>query len=533
MKTISLIKAVFSEDMSLFKVSLKKNTSKTFKTLFPIIMFFIVAFAIGSYAYMIGEALHPFNLTYIMISIFIMFVTIMTFIEGIYKSQGILFSAKDDDLLFSLPIKKSQILFVRILKLLVFQFMYNLMFLLPAFVLYIYFEKPGISFYLLSILMSVLIPIIPTVVSAIIGYIVKIVSSRFKSKKIIEMFFSLVIFLGIFFLSFSIEAFIMNLGETATNINDILIKIYYPIGLYNNLITNFNMVDLVKLLVINIVPLILFIVIGSKVYFKIIFKSKETFVKKKTNNKKEMYIKRNKLTRLVIKEIKRYFSSSIYMFNTSFGLILSVVVAIIFCFNSEIEGTLEVLNGAGIKLSIPVIIYIFILFVATLTEITASSISLEGKTINITKSLPISSKLILKSKILTSFIIELPFLLVADLIFIIKFRLSLLEILLIIILTFVSVFLVAVIGLITNLKYPKMDARNDTEIVKQSMSAMISTFIGMGISMGSMLLIMYLNKYLDINLVLFLHLLVLTIISIIGYTYLMKKGSIEYIKINV
>ena len=60
--------------------------------------------------------------------------------------------SKDDDLLFSLPIKKSQILFVRILKLLVFQFMYNLMFLLPAFVLYIYFENPGISFYLLSIL---------------------------------------------------------------------------------------------------------------------------------------------------------------------------------------------------------------------------------------------------------------------------------------------------------------------------------------------------------------------------------------------
>ena len=96
-----------------------------------------------------------------------------------------------------------------------------------------------------------------------------------------------------------------------------------------------------------------------------------------------------------------------------------------------------------------------------------------------------------------------------------------------------SVFLVAVIGLIINIKYPKMDARNDTEVVKQSMSAMISTFIGMGISMGSIFLIMYLNKYLDINLVLLFHLLVLTIISIIGYIYLMKKGSIEYSKINV
>ena len=103
--------------------------------------------------------------------------------EGIYKSQGILFEARDNDLLFSLPIKKSQILLVRIIKLLAFQFIYNLMFILPAFVIYIYFERPGINFYLISLLMSLLISIIPTIVSSILGYMVKLVSSKFKSKK--------------------------------------------------------------------------------------------------------------------------------------------------------------------------------------------------------------------------------------------------------------------------------------------------------------------------------------------------------------
>jgi len=528
MKTFSLIKAVFSQDMSLFKYSAKKNSSKTFRILFPIVMFLIVAFAIGTYSFMIADALHPFNLTYIMISMFIMLVTIISFMEGIYKSQGILFNAKDDNLLFSLPIKKSQILFVRILKLLTFQYMFNLMFILPAFVTYIYFENPGVNFYFISILMSFLIPIIPTVISSVIGYIVKIVSSRFKSKKIIEMIFSLVIFLVIFLLSLKVESFVMNLGENATSINDLLIKIYYPIGLYNNLITNFNIIDLLKLLFINIVPLIIFIIIGSKVYFKIIFKTKETSVKRKKDNKKSLYIKRNKVTRLIIKELKRYFSSPIYMFNTSFGLLLSIVFTIVLCFNDKIESSF---NEVGINLSMPVIFYMLILFIVTLTQITASSISLEGKTINITKSLPISSKLVLKSKILTCFVIELPFLLISDLIFIIKFRLNLLFILLILTLTFISIFLVAVIGLIINLKYPNMDASNDTAVVKQSMSAMASTFIGMFISMGSMILIPYLNTYLEIDLILVLHLLVLIILSIVGYIYLMKKGSIEYNKI--
>ena len=174
MKTFSLLKAALSQDMNMFKYSAKRNSSTVKKLLFPIFLFIIVCFSIGTYAYMIGEKLAPFHLTYIMLSMFIMVVTILTFIEGIYKSQGILFEAKDNDLLFSLPIKKSQILFVRIVKLLLFQYIYNLMFLLPAFVIFIYFEKPGISFYLLSLLMTLLIPMIPTVISSVLGYIIKL-----------------------------------------------------------------------------------------------------------------------------------------------------------------------------------------------------------------------------------------------------------------------------------------------------------------------------------------------------------------------
>ena len=78
-----------------------------------------------------------------------------------------------------------------------------------------------------------------------------------------------------------------------------------------------------------------------------------------------------------------------------------------------------------------------------------------------------------------------------------------------------------------------MNAKNDTEIVKQSMSVMISTFVSLAISMGSVILIIYLTKYLDINLIIALHLLLLTILSLISYIYLMKKGSEEYKKITV
>lgn len=533
MKTFSLLKAALSQDMNLFKYSAKRNSSKLKKILFPIILFLIVCISIGTYAYMIGEKLAPYHLTHIMLSMFIIFVTVMTFIEGIYKSQGILFEAKDNDLLFSLPIKKSQILFVRLFKLILFQYIYNLMFLLPAFVIFIYFEKPKISFYLISLLMSILIPIIPTIISSVLGYIIKLFSSKFKSKKIVQTLLSSIIFLAIFYLSMNLESFIQDIASKAESINDMLISIYYPLGLYINLITKFKILELVKLLLINILPFTLFILIGSKFYFKIVFNSKENKVKRKINNK-ELIIKRKPIISLFRKELKRYFSSPIYMFNTSFGLLLSVIISIYLCLKgSNVFDNILSNYEINSDLSLSVLFYFFILFVGSMTSISSSSISLEGKTINITKSLPIKEEIILKSKILTCYAIELPFILFSDIIFFIKFRPGLFYLTLITLIGILTILLSACIGLIINLKYPKMNANNDTEVVKQSMSSMISVFIGMGIFIGSILLIVFLNEYINIDILLILHIFFLTIISIILYCFLMKFGTKEYKKINV
>ena len=94
------------------------------------------------------------------------------------------------------------------------------MFILPAFAIYIYFENPGVGFYLISLLMTLLIPIIPTVISCFIGYIVKMISSKFKAKKIIQTVLSCIVFIGIFFVSFNLNSFMENIASNATNLNE-------------------------------------------------------------------------------------------------------------------------------------------------------------------------------------------------------------------------------------------------------------------------------------------------------------------------
>lgn len=533
-KILSLLKASLSQDMNMFQYNTVKNSNKLKKVLFPIFLFGIVSVSIGAYAYMLAEPLHKVNLTYVMLSMFLTLVTILTFMSGIYKSQGILFDAKDSDLLFSLPIKRSNILFLRIFKLILFQYIYNLMFLLPAFIVYIIFERPGLSFYLISILMTILIPLIPTVVSSIIGYLVKTISSKFKAKKIIQTILSIIVFLIIYILSLRLNDFIENIATKATSINDMLTKIYYPIGAYIELITDFNVLTLVKLILICIVPLIVFIYIGSKFYFKVVFNSKETSTKSKKLKETDLKEKKTPLKALTIKELKRYFSSPVYMFNTCFSLILILIMS---CFlfikgETEFKGMLKSMDF-DINTTINLLFYTIILFAGMLTSITSSSISLEGKTINITKSLPVSEKTILNSKILMALTIELPFILISILLFIIKFTPSLTYTITIILLGLIVPTLTAIIGLLVNLKYPKLNFSSDTEVVKQSISSMISIFSGMGLAIISIFGIGYFSENYPLTNLMLIHVLLLMIITFILYKLLMKIGPKEYRKLSI
>ena len=79
-----------------------------------------------------------------------------------------------------------------------------------------------------------------------------------------------------------------------------------------------------------------------------------------------------------------------------------------------------------------------------------------------------------------------------------------------------------------------MDAENDTEVVKQSMSSMISVFIGMALSFITIfVLVMLLNVGVSNILVLILSNLFYMFIFGLLLIYLNKCGSRDFNRINV
>ena len=482
-KFLSLLKASMTEGMNLFKVSTKKKNAFT-KIVLPIILAFLLMRAMYSYSELIMEQLEPVNMEYVLLTLFIIVTSMMTLVEGIYKTGNLLFNCKDDNLLLSLPIKKGTILFIRVFKFYVFELLYNSVFLLPAMLVYVIYMKPGITYYIVSFIGLLVFPIIPILISCLIGTFITSVASKFKGKNYVQTLITMVFILGIMYFSYNSQKLVMNIAQNASSINDFLTKIYYPAGAYIELITKFNPINLLEFIVINLSLFIVTIILIGRVYFNINSSIKSIKINK--SSKKYKIKTSTPIKALIKKEFTRFINSTVFVTNAGFGLVLFIVGTILVSARFDSIAQMLIQNDLTIDLEyikncMPLILFGFICFTSFMTSITSSMISLEGKSINILKSLPIKPYKIVKSKILTAILIMLPCILVGNLIFFIRFKFDLISIILIVLASIIIPLTAETMGIIINLKYPRMDAKNDTEVVKQSMSSAISVFLGMGI----------------------------------------------------
>lgn len=482
-KIISLIKVSMTEDMNLFKVSTKNKNNFT-KIALPIILTLIIMGVMYSYSEAIMDGLKSVNMEFVLLTLFVFAISILTLVEGIYKSSSLLFNCKDDNLLFSLPIKKSIVLFIRIFKFYVFELLYNSLFLIPAILVYAKYTNPDITYYVVSIIGLLLFPIIPILLSCLIGTFITFIASKFKGKNMVQTIITTIMMIGILYISYNSENLMMSVSQNAQSINDTITKIYYPASAYIELVTNFNLAKLLEFIIINFGVFAITILFISRVYFGINSNAKS--VRRKKSNKSYTIRSASPIRALIKKEFNRFINSTVFVTNAGFGLVLFILACILLTakFNDVVNTIIEMeptFTVDVIKGYLPVVLFGLVCFTSFMTSITSSMISLEGKSLNILKSLPLKPYTIIKSKILTAILIMIPCILIGDIIIFIKFKFDLISIILILLASVLLPLLSETIGIIVNLKYPRMDAKNDTEVVKQSMSSAISVFIGMGL----------------------------------------------------
>ena len=521
-KFYSLFKASMTDGMSLFKINGKKD-NKLILIAIPIFLML----SIGTSAYHFFEELSVTHMQFVLLGVMTIGISIFTLIEGIYKSGSLLFNCNDDQLLLSMPIKKSNILLLRIIKFYIFELLFNSIFILPFMVSYIFWEDNlAWTYYLTSIIMLLLMPIIPIIISCVIGFITTHISGKFKKKNIVQIAISFVVLIGVLFLSSNSQNYLNYLIKNVGSINELISRLYYPAGVYIKLITDFNIGDLFIFIFINITILVLAIFLLNRFYFKINSQNKKIMVNSKRIT--SSFKTKSPYYSFIKKELNTFFNIPVLLINSGFALVLFIIIVILAA--THFNSILNILSSnPDINISkdliinnISVFIFILISLTSYMTSITSSVISLEGKSINLLKSLPIKFKDILLSKIIACLIITTPVLFIGNIILFIRFKIGFAEGLLLLLLSILVPLVSHYIGLIINLRYPKFDATTDAEVVKQSISSLLSVFLGIILFIISFALI---YKALG-------HYSSITILSISSIIYILLNIAL-YIYLNI
>lgn len=436
---------------------------------------------------------------------------------SIYKVVGMIINCKDYNLLSALPISNKTIMISKWTMLYVTNLIITLLVMIPAVIVYSLYIPVGFAFYLLYFLFAFLIPLIPLVIGCIIGILIQYISSLFKGKNIVSILLTFLLVLGVLYFSISIqtEEQLVDIGTMLTNM---LNHIYPLTGMFIQAVAHYNWAMSALFIFINIAIFSLFIWFVSKQYQTL------NSLVKKHNTVTHYQLEKTKSSTvfmtLLKKELKRYFSSTIYVTNTAMGIVLQTVGVIFLAFKG-VSGLEQMLSLPGISELLNGVLPLFICATISIGSTTAASISIEGKQLWIIKSLPVDIMTIFKAKIGVNLVLTIPLSLINIVILSFFFHLPIGQMIFMTVLTLVYIFFISLMGLIINLNFPVFDWMNEVQIVKQSVSSFISVFGGM----ATFLIPGYLFIRTGSMSILYGFLGIIILLTLLAYYYLKTVGT--------
>lgn len=445
--------------------------------------------------------------------------TFATFFTSLYKASSYLFQSKDYEMLVSLPIKQSTILSSKVIMLIINNYLFGGVFILiPGIVYFIKMETS--SYYLIFLIILTLVaPLIPILISSLVAFFISNISSRSKKSNIISIVLNLAIIVVVMVLSFNIQNVIMNLIQNSNSIIEASQKIY-PLSYYFvDSLKNGNLISLIIFLLISLLPMAVFVYLFANNFNKVNSKMSETY---KANNYKFKELKLSKpVIALFRKELKRYLSSTIYVMNSSIGMVLLPIftVSIVLVGYDKISQILEM------NYMMDMVLIQIIVFCIVMTNTACVSISLEGKNLWILKSSPIKEMDIFKSKILLNTILTIPISVISFVVLAIKLDFHIKSSVIIIITIILLSIFSATLGLFINLLFPKLNFTSDVAVVKQGASVIVNMICNL-IYVVSICGIGYLFKINDINKFLIIGNLI-TVMGIFALYILLKTKGIK------
>jgi ABC-2 type transport system permease protein len=492
----TLLKTLLAENLSLKRLFGFDPSKSRFKTIAigGLIIFSIISiwFSFGILFFEIGGILKQTNQTGLLLNYIFYYVTLFTLFLVLFRANSYLFQFRDYSILAPLPIKPSIVLAVKITVMMIF--IYLTLFVISFPIAFCYFYWTGITFInlLMYVIGFLLLPIIPVIIVSFISYLIARITSRFKKNQLFKIIFMFALLFIFMIINFSLGGY----GDENPLLNQaqqmvVIEQYYWPLKWFVDIVDRNKLLSLLYLVVSQVGLFMLFVYVVGRISILTNQRSLVTITGKyKIGYQAD---RRNIGYTLIIKEFKKLLNLPIYAINVGFGLFIIVVLSIIsFFYATPLNSITEEL---GIIKGEQLAVLILIGFSLAMTITPAISLSLEGKNIWILKSLPIAPIKIVHAKIAFNILLSLPFALVSLLLFSISLKISIVDLLAMMILITSFLIMISFLYSIINLLFPKMNFTNEVEVVKQSVASLIAVFGGFAsIAINGLLLGLFMNN---------------------------------------
>ena len=399
---------------------------------------------------------------------------------SLFTSYSSLYLAKDNDLLLSMPIPSSVIVLSRLTGTYLLGLMYSAIITVPTSI--VYFISAGITIpSLIGCIVNILVvSIIVLILSALLGWIVAQVSLRVRNKNIVLTVLQLV-FLGAYIVVYSnMTQILQSFLEKAVLFGLFVKDSLYPLYLLGTISTG-SFPAMIIFIAITAAAAIVVYQILNRSFLKTATATGKTERKKYRRRRLQ---KNSVFMALVNKEARRFLSSAAYMINCGLGT-CGMIVAFIFLLIKrsdvvEIATELEqMFPGVMVVIASGVISAM-----ACMNDSAAPSVSLEGKNLWITKSLPVTPLQILLSKAVLQILITAPFTLPLSITLSLILPLRPYDIIIVIGLPLIVSILFALFNLMMSILLPNLNWTNEIVPIKQSMAVVIALVANMVYTFG-------------------------------------------------
>jgi len=518
--------------MALYQMSLlrrrtgKRREGRGFAIAIAVLLVIVMAY-MGFWAWTLSLALNPVGYEWVVLPIGLLIISGLVLAMGLYTFNSLLFESADTDQLFAYPVSKFTVVAAKVSGIVVENWLVAFVLWLPMVAVYGYFAHPGAAFYVFAVLCWLIAPGVPLFVLGVISYLVGVITSGARLRRLLQVLFTLGLFVG---LIFAVRAGVTRLEAAANTSGDVfgLLERYYPpIGFMTTALAKGSWGAMALAILGNVLPFVALCALIASSYAWIrsrittVTRAKSTHIR---------YGSSNSSRALIGKEFTRLFTSPMYLLNSLItAALLVVLTAVAGGGDGQLAQVGDALGTVGVTMA--QVILIFYLFLLSVSNTTAPSISLEGKNLWLIQSLPVGAASVLRAKLLVQVCTITPLVIIGSVVAIFTARLDAAGFVTVVVPCVLFTLVSACVGLVYNLRFHRFDFYNDQQVVKNSASSVLT--MGTMVSTGAVAVVGFwlINRF--VATVAFWAYWTVWVVLLAGavvvlYRYLMTKGVAQF-----